>query len=47
MGSANETEYLILLSTELGITNDNAKNITKDLQSLKKMLTSLITTLIK
>ena len=48
MDSANETEYLILLSTELGyMPNDKSKDISKDLQSLKKMLTSLIKTLTK
>lgn len=48
MGSANETEYLILLSTELGyIFIDKSKEISEDIQSLKKMLTSLIKTLNK
>lgn len=41
MGSASETEYLILLCRELGYI-DNQFEITEDLENLKKMLSSLI-----
>ena len=48
MGSANETEYLILLSTELGyVPEHKSKDISEEIQSVKKMLSSLIKTLSK
>jgi len=48
LGSANETEYLILLSGDLGYASlEETKMVTEELQSLKKMLTSLLKTLNK
>lgn len=41
MGSASETEYLILLCQELGYISDPTE-LTKEIKEIKKMLASLI-----
>lgn len=46
LGSAGESEYLILLSTDLGyISNVEFNKLSSEIQEIKKMLTSLISKL--
>jgi four helix bundle protein len=48
IGSASESEYLILLSNELGyIDKDNFDDLTEKICEIKRMLTSLIKNLHK
>jgi four helix bundle protein len=46
LGSASETEYLLLLSNELGyITKNDSEIIILETEEVKKMLTTLLKTL--
>lgn len=42
MGSASETEYLLILCKELGYLNNELDSLVQDIQEIKKMLSSLI-----
>ncbi len=43
MGSASETEYLLLLANELGLLNDDTyRRLSADIEGIKRMLAALM-----